>query len=359
MPWRCGHIGRPIRASSPRCGSTTPTMTADAGPCGLWPDDLGPTYDREHNENVQYWNFGCASPAQSRRHGREQGRPGAAARRSAALYRAPHHRARQVPPRRSHRDRRIPTRTKARSATWANDDATRCKPHRLTHGRATSTSRRRRAYRCRPFARPSRPPPPSRRPARIAACRKAHLKIQMGGITAAVEAYSSSPTPNVIMIESESRGDDVLGGLDSLAEVCDAGTRVVVIGRHNDVAALSRADAPRRQRLPDRAGRHARRGALDLRAVLRARRQAGRARHRGHRRQGRRRRLDRRPQHRLGGGARPPARHRRRRSRSRASEPPASTTIRTRRRASPTRCSRPTASTPPSSTACCRNARTI
>jgi pilus assembly protein CpaE len=64
---------------------------------------------------------------------------------------------------------------------------------------------------------------------------KAHLKILMGGITAAVEAYSNSPTPNVIMIESESRGDDILGGLDSLAEVCDAGTRVVVIGRHNDV----------------------------------------------------------------------------------------------------------------------------
>jgi pilus assembly protein CpaE len=64
---------------------------------------------------------------------------------------------------------------------------------------------------------------------------KAHLKILMGGITAAVEAYSNSPTPNVIMIESESRGDDILGGLDSLAEVCDAGTRVVLIGRHNDV----------------------------------------------------------------------------------------------------------------------------
>jgi pilus assembly protein CpaE len=64
---------------------------------------------------------------------------------------------------------------------------------------------------------------------------KAHLKIQMGGITAAAEAYSNSPTPNVIIIESEGRGDDVIAGLDSLAEVCDAGTRVIVIGRHNDV----------------------------------------------------------------------------------------------------------------------------
>ena len=64
---------------------------------------------------------------------------------------------------------------------------------------------------------------------------KAHLKIQMGGITAANEAYSSAPTPNVIVIESEGRGDDVLAGLDTLAEVCDAGTKVVVIGRLNDV----------------------------------------------------------------------------------------------------------------------------
>ena len=64
---------------------------------------------------------------------------------------------------------------------------------------------------------------------------KAHLKIQMGGITAAVEAYSGSSTPNVIVIETESRSDDILTGLDSLAEVCDSGTRVVVIGRANDV----------------------------------------------------------------------------------------------------------------------------
>ncbi len=64
---------------------------------------------------------------------------------------------------------------------------------------------------------------------------KAHVKVQMGGMTAALEAYKSAPTPNVILIESGSRGDDLLRGLDSLAEVCDSGTRVIVIGRHNDV----------------------------------------------------------------------------------------------------------------------------
>ena len=64
---------------------------------------------------------------------------------------------------------------------------------------------------------------------------KAHVKIQMGGVTAAVEAYRGSPTPNVIMIESENHSDEILHGLDQLAEVCDAGTRVIVIGRVNDV----------------------------------------------------------------------------------------------------------------------------
>ncbi|MBR0685978.1 AAA family ATPase [Bradyrhizobium manausense] len=63
---------------------------------------------------------------------------------------------------------------------------------------------------------------------------KAHLKIQMGGMAAAIEAYRSAPTPNVIVLESDAR-NDLLTGLDQLATVCDAGTRVVVIGRINDV----------------------------------------------------------------------------------------------------------------------------
>jgi len=64
---------------------------------------------------------------------------------------------------------------------------------------------------------------------------KAHVKIQMGGIKAAVEAYRTSPTPNVILIEATSRADEILQGLDHLAEVCDAGTRVIVVGSINDV----------------------------------------------------------------------------------------------------------------------------
>jgi pilus assembly protein CpaD len=55
---------RPYRPADPTRIPTVrlnyPTITAEAGPCGLWPHDLGPTADREHNENVPYWNLGCS-----------------------------------------------------------------------------------------------------------------------------------------------------------------------------------------------------------------------------------------------------------------------------------------------------------
>src|SRR4051794_9686885 len=63
---------------------------------------------------------------------------------------------------------------------------------------------------------------------------KAHLKIQMGGMAAATEAYRTAPTPNVIILETEGR-NEILIALDQLATVCDSGTRVIVIGRINDV----------------------------------------------------------------------------------------------------------------------------
>src|ERR1700685_1202513 len=64
---------------------------------------------------------------------------------------------------------------------------------------------------------------------------KAHMRIQMGGLTAAVEAYQSAPTPNLIILESDERGEEIIAGLDQLANYCDAGTRVIIVGRMNDV----------------------------------------------------------------------------------------------------------------------------
>jgi pilus assembly protein CpaD len=44
----------PIRLSYPK-------MRAVAGPCGMWPDDLGPSVNnRTYFENKDYYNFGCA-----------------------------------------------------------------------------------------------------------------------------------------------------------------------------------------------------------------------------------------------------------------------------------------------------------
>lgn len=36
-------------------------IVAEAGPCGLWPQDLGPSFDPYYNENRNYWNLGCAN----------------------------------------------------------------------------------------------------------------------------------------------------------------------------------------------------------------------------------------------------------------------------------------------------------
>jgi pilus assembly protein CpaD len=39
-----------------------PKVRADAGPCGLWPEDLGPSAKSEiYRTNRPYWNLGCAS----------------------------------------------------------------------------------------------------------------------------------------------------------------------------------------------------------------------------------------------------------------------------------------------------------
>ncbi len=64
---------------------------------------------------------------------------------------------------------------------------------------------------------------------------KAHVKAHMGGMSAALEAYRASPTPNVIIIESTSDRATVLTQLEELSQYCDPGTKVVIIWRSNDI----------------------------------------------------------------------------------------------------------------------------
>ena len=98
-----------------------------------------------------------------------------------------------------------------------------------------STSRRRRGFRSRRSAKPSRPPPPFRPPARIAGWAR---RISRSRWAASRPRSRPTAARRPRMSSSSSRraaATDLLAGLDPLAEVCDAGTRVIVIGRHNDV----------------------------------------------------------------------------------------------------------------------------
>ncbi len=64
---------------------------------------------------------------------------------------------------------------------------------------------------------------------------RTHVKTHMGGALAAVEAYRAAPTPNVIVIETAGARHELIAHLETLAQFCDAGTKVVVIGRVNDI----------------------------------------------------------------------------------------------------------------------------
>ena len=60
--------------------------------------------------------------------------------------------------------------------------------------------------------------------------------IFTGGLPAALVRYKTQPTPSLVIVECLEGGPALLADMDRLAEVCDAGTKVMVIGRANDIA---------------------------------------------------------------------------------------------------------------------------
>ena len=64
---------------------------------------------------------------------------------------------------------------------------------------------------------------------------KAHFTVHSGGVQGAVSHFSSHATPNLLVVETASQGDDVVAELEQLASVCDESTKVIVVGRVNDV----------------------------------------------------------------------------------------------------------------------------
>jgi pilus assembly protein CpaE len=64
---------------------------------------------------------------------------------------------------------------------------------------------------------------------------KAHFGVRPGGITEAVAFFSQNQTPNLLIVETQAQGAGVLADLEKLASVCDETTKVIVVGRSNDV----------------------------------------------------------------------------------------------------------------------------
>ena len=64
---------------------------------------------------------------------------------------------------------------------------------------------------------------------------RASTQIRPGGVPAAVAAYQNEPTPPLIVVECLADPATLLSQIDALADVCDAGTKVVVIGATNDI----------------------------------------------------------------------------------------------------------------------------
>src|SRR3990170_6360710 len=64
---------------------------------------------------------------------------------------------------------------------------------------------------------------------------KVALTTHNGGLEGAIETYKSNPTPNLILVETSLQPEDIPGALGRLAEVCDAATRLIVLGHVNDV----------------------------------------------------------------------------------------------------------------------------
>lgn len=69
---------------------------------------------------------------------------------------------------------------------------------------------------------------------------RANIIVSPGGLRGAVQFFATNATPDLLVIETGLQGDALFLELDALAEVCDANTKIVVIGLVNDISLYRR-----------------------------------------------------------------------------------------------------------------------
>ena len=64
---------------------------------------------------------------------------------------------------------------------------------------------------------------------------RAVFEIEEGGLAAAVARLKEASTPNLLVIESRAPATKLIAQIDELAEYCDEGVEVMVVGATNDI----------------------------------------------------------------------------------------------------------------------------
>ena len=64
---------------------------------------------------------------------------------------------------------------------------------------------------------------------------KVSLKVSSASIAAAASMFASAPTPNLLILETSTQPGEIMDELAPLAEVCDPSTKVIIVGRYNDI----------------------------------------------------------------------------------------------------------------------------
>ncbi len=64
---------------------------------------------------------------------------------------------------------------------------------------------------------------------------RAQMEIVEGGLDSAIAYLAENSTPNLLIVESHAPGPEMIAQIDQLAEHCDEGVEVMVIGETNDI----------------------------------------------------------------------------------------------------------------------------